>query len=143
MSEKGLFSISVDARYQLHFGQEIEDLLKVLFQDPNYGDIRNDQIFLDRDTGIVSVHTTLTTEEDVEIEDVPYKERAIFDPDQGQWYPTDSDDPKIEYDGNGIIEDLKSVLRKMDPIGQVMICLDFVRMSDYEQSLDKKYVGEL
>ena len=37
--------------------------------------------------------------------------------------------------------DLKSVIKKMDPIGQVFIKFGSVRTDDYEKDLDDKFVG--
>ena len=37
--------------------------------------------------------------------------------------------------------DLKSVIKKMDPIGQVFIKFSSVRTDDYEKDLDDKFVG--
>lgn len=143
MEQKGTFSITVEAGYQLKFRQTVDELLRPINTNPDYSNVRNYITNIDSDTGIMSVKTTLTTQESVDVDESEcYQKPPLYDENDGQWYPgVYNDEPKFEYDANGIMTDLKSVIKKMDPIGQVFIKFGSVRTDDYEKDLDDKFVG--
>lgn len=143
MEQKGTFSITVEAGYQLKFRQTVDELLRPINTNPDYSNVRNYITNIDSDTGIMSVKTTLTTQESVDVDESEcYQKPPLYDENDGQWYPgVYNDEPKFEYDVNGIMTDLKSVIKKMDPIGQVFIKFGSVRTDDYEKDLDDKFVG--
>ena len=135
MEQKGTFSITVEAGYQLKFRQTVDELLRPINTNPDYSNVRNYITNIDSDTGIMSVKTTLTTQESVDVDESEcYQKPPLYDENDGQWYPgVYNDEPKFEYDANGIMTDLKSVIKKMDPIGQVFIKFGSVRTDDYER----------
>lgn len=143
MEQKGKFLITIDAGYQLHFRQTVDGLLEPLTTNSDYEDVESYVRNYDRDTGIVSVRTKLITNDNITVDTSGcFQEQPIYDRLNGQWYPGSyNDEPRLEYDANGIMEDLKEVLKKMEPIGQVSIHFDSVQTDDYETKLDDEYVG--
>lgn len=145
MEQQGTFSITVDAGYQLHFGQTIDDLLASLRSSLDYKEIENDLVYFDNDTGIASIRTHLTANESIDVDkSACFEQPSHFDRNESEWYPGDyNDEPKLTYDANGIISDVKDTIRQFHPIGSVCIKLGSVQTSDYETSLTDKYIGEL
>lgn len=142
MGIRGKFLITVEAGYQLGFRQTMVDLLRPIISDPDYEDVRNNIQYVDRDTGIVSVKTILTATDEVEIDTSDcYQNPPSYDIADGQWCPGDyEDEPKPRYDAKGIIKDLQVVLKKMNPVGQILIRLDSVSTVDDDLKLGDKYV---
>ena len=54
MEQKGTFSITVEAGYQLKFRQTVDELLRPINTNPDYSNVRNYITNIDSDTGITN-----------------------------------------------------------------------------------------